>query len=229
MSTEIATTTGSDLPAMPSGFSSSTDDVGLDDIKLPRIYLMQQLSEFVKDGSARSGDIVMAGDTDDVPVHLLDRKDGPDSFTAYVVNRRKFAATTAGGGIEFHSDNKRDPQDPDSWEGWFFDIAVEGEQLPIRWMLWKTAGRPAAQAINTLIQRALGNGETDPVCIEVKTKSKTNKKGQEYFVPVIAKGTPSKEGLEKAYAVRELALALNASRRTENDAPSEGSSGPSIA
>jgi hypothetical protein len=218
---EIVPSTGAALPAMPnSGFSQ--DELGLDDIKLPRIYLQQALSEFVKNGDARPGDIVMAGDTDDVPFHLLDRKNGPDSFTAYVVSRKKFAATTSGGGIEFHPDNKRDPQDPESWEGWFFDLAVPGEQLPVRWMLWKTAGRRAAQSINTLIQRALGNGDTDPVCIEVKTKATTNKRGQEYFVPVIANGVPTPDGLEDAYKVRELAMALRDNRATENDGPESG-------
>lgn len=224
---EIVPSTGNNLPAMPAqaGYGG---EVGIDDIKLPRIYLQQALSEFVKNGDARPGDIVMAGDTDDQPLHLLDRKNGPESFTAYVVNRSKFAATTSGGGIEFHPDGKRDPADPESWEGWFFDLAIEGELLPVRWMLWKTAGRPAAQAINTLIQRAIGNGESDPICVTVKTKPKTNKRGQEFFVPTISPGSPTKEGLEKAYEVRKLALALRESRFTENDGPAE-SSGPAIA
>lgn len=227
-STEIVPSTGSALPALPqAGFAQ--DELGLDDIKLPRIYLQQALSEFVKNGDARPGDVVIAGDTDDVPTHLIDRKNGPESFTAYVVNRKKFAATTSGGGIEFHPDNKRDLQDPESWEGWFFDLAIEGEPLPVRWMLWKTAGRPAAQSINTLIQRAIGNGDTDPVCIVVKTKTKTNNRGQEYYVPVIGIGTPTKEGLESAYNVRKLALALRESRFSENDGPDESGNQPGIA
>lgn len=229
-STEIATTTEAGLPALPEmGFARSTDDVTLNDIVLPKIYLQQQLSEFVKSGDAKSGDVVYAGGVDGYPTHLIGGDSGATEFTAYVINREKFAATTAGGGITFHPDKQRDPDDDESWEGWFFDLAIPSHEqtLPIRWMLWKTAGAPAAKAINTMIQKRLGEGDTDPLAIRVRVKTKTNRKGQEYFVPTIAPAQPDDEGLEVAKRVRDLVFKLNADRGRENAAP-ETSAQPSF-
>lgn len=230
-STEVATVEAPSLPALPpmGGFERSTDDITLNDIVLPRIYLLQPLSEFVKSGDGKPGDVVYAGGTDGYPTNLISADDGTTEFTAYVVAREKFAATTSGGGISFHPDKRRDPNDDESWEGWFFDLAIPSHEqtLPIRWMLWKTAGAPAAKAINTLIQKRLGEGDTDPLAIRVRVKSKANRKGQPYFAPTIAPATPDDEGLEVARKVRDLVYKLNADRGYENSAP-EPSAQPSF-
>lgn len=229
MSTEIEPV-ASALPAIPPmGFESSTDDVTLNDIVLPRIYLLQPLSDFVKDGTGKPGDMLFAGGTDGFPTFLVSDEEETTEFIAYVVSRQKFAATTGNGGIDFHPDNKRDPNDPDSWEGWFFDLAIPSHEktLPIRWMLWKTAGAPAARSINTMIQKRLGEGDTDPLCIRVRVKSKTNKRGQQYFAPTVAPAQPDDEGLAVAKSVRDLVFKLNTDRGTENVAP-ETSAQPSF-
>lgn len=206
--------------SLPSMVVTPYEEVSASDVLLPKLYLQQPLSNFVQDGIASPGDVVMATGTDDaMPLTLIDKDN--EYFYAYVVARKKFAATTAGGGLTFHPDNKRDPNDSESWEGWFFDLAItEHEELvPVRWMLWKTAGAPAARAINTLIERARASGDLDPVRIKVTVKQKSNRNGQKYFAPQIAVAPPDADELEKAKAIQRQAMALQAARGTENAAP----------
>lgn len=212
-----ATTSG---PALPSMVVTPYEEVSASDVMLPKLYLQQPLSNFVQDGIAKPGDLVMATGTDDaMPITLID--EDQDHVYAYVVARKKFAATTSGGGLTFHPDNKRDLNDPDSWEGWFFDLAVTEyeEMVPVRWMLWKTAGAPAARAINTLIERARASGDLDPIRIKITVKQKSNRNGQKYYAPQIAVAPPDADELEKAKAIQRQALALMSARSTENEAP----------
>jgi hypothetical protein len=206
---------------------SMYDEVRLSDIQLPRIYVQQGQSNFVQAGLTEPGDVVLANGSDDPePIHLIGG-DAGDAFTCYVIGRERFAATTAGGGIEFQ--DQRDPNDPDSWEGWFFDIALPDvdPNVPARWMLWKTAGRAAARAINTLIERKKFSGDTDPLCIKVRSSERTNKRGQKYHVPVISVGEPTDEGLAVARDLRILAAGLRSARQGEN-LPPEVSDQPSF-
>ncbi len=205
------------LPPMPVA-AAYGDDVSFDDIKLPRIYLTQPLSEFVQAGQAKPGEMVFAGDTNDYPTHLI--QDGRnESFTAYVLTRKKFYATTANGYMEYQ--DARDPSDPDSWEGWHFYIAVPEYEdvLPIRWQLWKTAGRPAARSINTLIQRRISAGDTSPLPIKVSIRKQHSRDGKPYFAPVIGPTDGTDEGMAVAMQLREMAAALASERLSENDRP----------
>lgn len=222
---------GASLPAMTAPSNAAYDAVGANDIMMPKIYLMQPLSEFVQSGLAKPGDMLFATGTDDkMPVHLIGGDDDADHFNAYVVTRKKFAATTAGGGMTFHPDNKRDPNDSESWEGWFFDLAItEHETLvPVRWMLWRTAGTPAARTINTLIERAMFAGDADPVRIKVTVRQKTNRTGQKYYSPQVAIAEPDPSELEIAKVLQQRAIAIQAARGFENEPPAATVAQPSF-
>lgn len=140
-----------EMPALPALY----DDVSVSDIQLPNIYLQTGQSQGVQNGVTKPGDVILglgAGDED--PIFLI-TADKP-SFEAYVIARKRFAATTADNRIVFHKDNKKDPDDPNSWEGFFYLLAMPDvdPDIPARIMLWKMAGRRAAQKINNFIERA---------------------------------------------------------------------------
>lgn len=207
-------------PLTPSA-ASMFEAVSLSDVVLPRIYVQAPLSEGVKNGTSRPGDVILAYGADDpAPTFLIDKDS--TSFVAYVIGREKFAATTSGGGIEFHPDKKRDPSDPDSWEGWFFDLAIPEHEasLPARWMLWKTAGAKAAKQINTLLERRAQVGDFSPLAIKVTVTERTSTKGNHKFhAPQVMPGEAKAEDLPIVESIRATAIELRASRGVENEAP----------
>lgn len=218
MSNEVTTTTEAPLPDMYGG----GDQVDMSDIIIPRIETVQGSSALAKDGIADEGDIVHRYGSEDVdPTFLVGGPDKIESFVGYVLLREKFAATTAGGGIEFHPTPERDENDPDSWQGWFFYIALPeiDEYLPAKWMLWRTAGAPAARQINTMLQRAIATGNTDPLPIKVSVRVKHNKRGNAYMVPVISPATADPDHLRVAREIRNRSAAMVASTGRENAAP----------
>lgn len=216
----LAESSGSSLAPITGG--SMFEPVSLNDVVLPRLYLQAPMSNAARAGIAREGDLILAYGADDpAPTFLVGGPDKAEGFTAYVIGREKFAATTSGGGLEFHADKKRDPSDPDSWEGWFFDLAIPEFEasLPVRWMLWKTAGAPAARSINTLIERKAHAGDYSPLCIKVTVTERTGRGGHKFNAPVIAPGEARPEDAEVVTAIRDTAVALRDSRYTENEAP----------
>lgn len=219
MTTAPAVTENSGPPALAS-LTDTFEPVAASDIKPSKLYVQQALSEFVKAGVAKPGYLVMAADVDDPAPTVLIGEDS-DHVIAYVIGRAKFAATTSGGGFEFHNTPHRDPADPDSWEGWFFDLAIPEHDsvLPVRWMLWKTAGDPAAKAINTLIQREHSAGNTDPLAIRISIRQKTSRKGHQYYSPAITAAQPNKGDVAVAKSIQQTLMGLNSARASENSAP----------
>jgi hypothetical protein len=192
------------------------------DIVIPQIRVVAELSSAAKGGKnavAAAGDVILANGADDPnPIHLISDEAG-DSFEAYIIGRRPFAATTSGGGFEFQAE--RDPDDPDSWNGWIFDVALPeiDEVLPATWMLWKTAGAMAARNINTMIDRALAAGDFDPICIRVTIQKKTSRSGFTYFAPAVRPGEKTPGGVTIAKQLQEKLSELKRSQYNENAAP----------
>jgi hypothetical protein len=193
------------------------------DIVIPQIRVVAELSTAAKGGKnavAAAGDIILANGADDPePVHLISDTAG-ETFDAYIIGRRPFAATTSGGSFEFQ--DERDPDDPDSWNGWIFDVALpeHDEVLPATWMLWKTAGAMAAKNINTMIDRALASGDYDPICIRVSVQEKTSRQGGfKYYAPVIRPGERAPGGVTIAKQLQEKLSELKRSQYNENAAP----------
>lgn len=221
MSSEIATTSDTSTALAP--LTPLYDSVDVSDIMLPNIYLLQPLSKAVTDDIGKPGDVILSLGSDDPMPEFLINSDKTE-FTAYIVGRERFAATTADGSLRFHPDGKRDPSDPDSWDGWFFFLAVPevDEVVPARLMLWKTAGMPAARAINTIMERTAFRGDTSPVPVTLSVASKTNKRGQSYFAFRVAPAPVNKDKAEIAKNVQITYAGLKRNRAAENDAPQIG-------
>lgn len=212
----------SNLPSIkqPSGLAVSTDaydEVSLDDIVLPKLYLQQPLSDLVGQGVTKPGDLVVANSADDAGAEIVADANGK-SVTAYILTRKKAAATSDGQSMEFQS--HKDPNDPNSWDVFFYDIAIPefDDTLPICWMLWRTAGRKAYEQINTLMARQQARGDSDPLAINVTVKQTQNRTGNKYYYCALTAASPDPDGLEIALAMRQRAIALNQARGYENDA-----------
>lgn len=204
--------------------SSTHADLDLGDIVLPKIILQHGQSQLVDAGVAKKGDLMLGASADDIgAVKLTGFSDEPVKM--YILSTQKTAAIfRTGEAPDFAAAHgRRDPNDPDSWDVFFYQCYIPGveEDLPARWMLAKTAARPAYQAINTLRLRAENQGDTDPICIMVKTVEKSNRGGIKYSSYQVSAGTPDPAELEQARKLQQRAITLNQARRYENDAPSE--------
>jgi hypothetical protein len=211
---------GTVAPIVPP-LQSMFEAVEVSDIQLSRIYLQAPLSKAVANGIAKPGQATLSAGSDDANPVILIEDPKEDSFIVYIIGREKFAATTSGGGLTFHPDKKRDPSDPESWEGWFFDVALPDVDpaLPARWMLWKTSGRPVANAINTILERKFQAGDYSPACLKVSVVERNSGKGHKYHAFQIVPTSPTAEGLEIATGLAAVAQDLRSKRGVENDAP----------
>lgn len=200
------------------------DDITASDVKAPEIRITQGNSEAAKEGYARPGSVIFTYGSEDMDPTILagPGKDQPDEFIGYILCRDKFAATTAGGGLTFHPQPKRDMSDDKSWEGWMFYVSHPDtdQLLPARMMVWKS-NAPAARAINGFIQRAKNRQDFDPIPVRFTTVEKSNEKGSwhVYRVAQIAKDEVPAEDLAIAATHRPIALdmiARNAAYRANN-------------
>ena len=92
MSTDVTTTTN---PALPSLYET----VDNRDRQLPSIYLLQGLSQAVQNGIGKSGEVIVGlGADDPEPTFLIGGDSGNDSFTAYILDRRRSYARFEQGG-----------------------------------------------------------------------------------------------------------------------------------
>ena len=220
--TEVATVEPMGSSLAPITQQPMFEAIGLNDVVLPRLYLQAPMSNAARAGIAKEGDLILAYGADDpAPMFCVGGPDKKEYFTAYVIGREKIAATTSGGGLEFHQDKQRDPADPDSWEGWFFDLAIPEYEaaLPVRWMLWKTAGAPAARSINTLIERRAHAGDYSPLPIKVSVGEKSGRSGHKYNAPIIAPTEAVASDAAVVASIRDAAISLRETRFTENAAP----------
>ncbi len=198
---------GSTLPALWGG----EDQISASDVKAPEIRITQGNSKAATEGLAKVGDVIFTyGSEDGSPTVLIGKgKQDPNDFVGYVVAREKFAATTTGGGLTFHDTPVRDMDDPGSWEGWFFYIAVPELDpiLPARTMMWRS-NAAAARQINGYIQRAKARGDYDPIAIRVSTVDRANDKGAWtiYRIAQIGKDEIDQDELAMAESMRPIAL-----------------------
>lgn len=211
--------TPAEAPALPTMFGGlSADDIDMGDLMTPQVTLAQGNSDLIKNRVARDGDVVWHyGGAN--PTLLID-EDNP-SFTAYVVAAEKFAATTEDGRMVFHDDKRRDLDDPNSWEGFFYYLAIPelDEYMPARLMLWKTAGKMPSKQLNTLLLNHAGSGNTEPLTVQFKLVPRTGRSGHAYKAFAVSPATPDPEDLAIAERVRVNAYKLIQSRAHENDGP----------
>jgi hypothetical protein len=206
------------LPALPGMY----DRVDVADIQLPSIYLQQPLSQGVENGITKPGDGILGLGADDLDPVFLVTKDKP-SFTGFILRRKKsYARSERGASMEWLNESEyqsaRINNERDVWSVFQYLVAIPDvdDTVPARLMLWKTSGIKPAKKINYHIDRALAQGNPDPVCIEFSVAQATNKDGQKYFVWNPKLGTPTQDGdLEIARRMQSFGL----SDPAENEAP----------
>lgn len=215
------------LPALPQMY----ERVEADDTQIPSVYLLQGLSSAVQEGIGRIGDVIVGLGADDPdPSWLIGGPNDLTEFTAYILSRRVGYARIEDGSMEWldraEYEAARAAQDRDVWKTFHYVLCIPeySEVLPARLMLTKTAGRKPSQRINHFIDKAVANGQTDPVCVRFQVAEDTNRKGQKYAVMNPSLGTPTNEGLEVAR--RQMLMA--AATRFENDAPTADHGQPDI-
>lgn len=214
--TEVATTEPANVPAvaeqaaLPELYGSAKAS----DVQFPEIRVMADLSDAVKARLAFPGDmLLMMGSTDEDPTHLIAPDKGLESFNAYLIARSQFAATTEDKKIIFQQ--QRDHDDPNSWEGYFFTLALPqiDPDIPARVMAWKTAWKPFIKKANFYIAKSLKEGGPPPH-IKVTVQKKVSGGGFDYYAPQ-ATLIPADEGLSAAIEMQKFAVSLS----YENHAP----------
>jgi hypothetical protein len=208
--TAVAPAETDDLPDLYGPVSRAAD------IQLPEVRVMADLSDAVKARIARPGDVLrMMGSDDPDPVFLISEERGLTSFNAYLIARSRFAATTDSKRIIFQ--RERDPDDPDSWEGYFYTLAMPeiDPDVPARVMAWKTAWKVFIRKANFFIAKSMKEGGPPPH-VKVTIQKKVSTRGFDYYSPQ-PQLIPADDGLAAALEMQKFA----ASVAWENDPPTE--------
>jgi hypothetical protein len=223
---EVATVEPAGLPALPALPDMYERVDPTTDVQVPSIYLQQGLSNLVQDGVTKIGDVIVGLGADDPdPSWLIGGENDLDSFTAYILTRRISYARFEGNDmtwldrIEYEA--ARAARDRDVWKTFHYVLAIPAysSAVPARLMLTKTAGRKPSQRINHFIDKAIANGETDPVCVTFTVGEEIGRQSkQKYTVLQPTLGTPSPEGLEIARSMMARAATL---RSEENEGPAD--------
>lgn len=189
------------------------------DIQLPSAKLVYALSDAAKDGIAKEGDVILGfGNDDREPRFLIGGPDKLTEFRAYILGSDKTAVTTKDGVMEWQ--DRRDFDDPYSQDVWFFQLALLDwePEIPVRLMLWKAAGSPAAKLINTMLLRHAQNGNTDPLCVKFTVGERKSKSGPyTYKVWQVSSATPDPDEVEAAKRLQARLHSISRNRRVEND------------
>lgn len=175
-----------------------------EDLAFPRLYIGQSISKHVKRREVDEGDLFVAQDADDPDPQIVAPVGSEEGVLFHVLDLRKGKSRSIDGVLETWRYD--DPNVPaDAWTTYTYFVALPevDEDLPFRWLLTKS-GRPAAQKINTVLQRLSGTKPPHEVAFRVTTGIKTNKKGQEYYVARVRPVEPTEKSLEVARTMASL-------------------------
>lgn len=164
-------------------------EITSEDVALPKLKIGQYMSDAVKNQLVKPGAIfTTTGDDDPDPQVLWDpnKKDPGPGVVIYVVSMWKGKSLTAeGGGLDKWTFN--DPSaPPEAWVTYNYTVVIPSfdTEVPVKWLLTRT-GRPAAQAMNTVIKKNEGRGPAWTNAFQVTTAKRENTKG-EFFVPRVS-------------------------------------------
>lgn len=196
MSNEIAVPTA---PALPSMYES----VDSADRQLPSIYLLQGLSQAVQNNIGKPGQVIVGLGADDPSPEFLINEDN-DSFTAYILDRRRsYARYQQGGQMEWLTkdeyDEARRAQDREVWVNWHYTVCVPGvdDTVPMRLMLSKTAGLKASKNLNFIVDKALAMGQM-PVAKFTVGEATSRNTGAKYHMLMVTATDADQEGVDVA-------------------------------
>jgi hypothetical protein len=223
-STTVATRDETAVPALYQRIDTSAQQI-------PSIYLQQGLSTLVQDGITRPGDVVVGlGADDPTPRWLIGGDENREEFTAYILNRRiSQARFHKGGDMEWLTPEEFEEAmtvgDREVWKTFHYLVCVPDidTKIPMRLMLSKTAGTKPAKRINFFIDKAITEGDFNPVAIKFTVASQVGREsGQKYFALKVSPTTATKDGLKHAKAIQNLLIEAS-NNRQDDVAPDDGS------
>ena len=234
--TDIATTDPAALPAIPTPASTGMFSAG--DFPTPQITLVQGQSEFLtnREYGARNGDVIWHTDKTDLH-YLIGGDDKAEEFVGFVVHWEKTAARFFGDGqMEFEQSRQRNLADPDSWDVFFYHIAIPAiDDMLAAKAMFTRSNLPAARNINLLFARAAretGGDTTNlpPIPVKFRTAEGVGKKGHQFFkYSATTTKDFTEDEFETAKLIQGTAKSLAAAQRYENTAPQvDDSDKPSI-
>ena len=223
MSTEVSTT-NTVMPQMYEAVDNS-------DRQLPSVYLLQGLSQAVQNGIGKSGEVIVGLGADDPhPTFLIGGDSGNDSFTAYILDRRRsYARFEQGGQMEWLTkeeyDEARANRERDVWVNHHYTICVPDvdETVPMRLMLSRTAGLKPSKALNFLIDKNLAMGQI-PVAEFSVGEGTSRTTGAKYATLQVSatEGTPEGTAVaanQQSYFTASVNAAEDTAKITAGDQP----------
>jgi hypothetical protein len=217
-STEVTTVTNTG--ALPDLYET----VESNDRQLPSIYLLQGLSQAVQNNIGKPGEVIVGLGADDPdPTFLIGGDTGADSFTAYVLDRRRsYSRYPQGGQMEWLTkeeyDAARQAGERDVWVNWHYVIAIPevDDFVPMRLMLSRTAGLKASKALNFLVDKSLAMGSM-PVAKFSVSEATSKTTGSKYSMLMVTSAEATQEGLDAA--IKQQQFFGGQQRQSREDAP----------
>lgn len=205
MSNEVSTIT------VPTNLPSMYESVDTADRQLPSIYLLQGLSQAVQNKIGQPGDVIVGlGADDPEPTFLIGGDSGNESFTAYILDRRRsYARFPQGGQMEWLTkdeyDEARRNQERDVWVNWHYIVSIPevDEHVPMRLMLSRTAGLKASKALNFIIDKSLAMGAL-PVAKFSVTEGTSRTTGSKYSMLMVTSAEATQEGQDAALTQQQF-------------------------
>lgn len=214
MSNEIAVSTAPALPAMYESVESS-------DRQLPSIYLLQGLSQAVQNEIGKPGQVIVGLGADDPSPEFLIEDPKSDSFTAYILDRRRsYSRYQQGGQMEWLTkeeyDEARRAQDREVWVNWHYTVSIPevDPNVPMRLMLSKTAGLKASKNLNFIVDKALAMGHM-PVAKFSVTEATSRNTGAKYHMLMVTATDADQESADIAAHQQQYFTAT----RAQDDRP----------
>lgn len=226
MGSEVAQASKSQVPAL-----RDPRIITAEDIAIPRLYIGQAISKPVEEGLVKSGNIFTAQDDSDPDPQVLAEggEADTDGVVIHVLDLRKGISRSIDGVLETWAYN--DPNAPvpcketGAWTVYTYFVAIPeyADDIPFRWLLSRSA-QPAAQKINTVLMRNKGGTPPYEYAFRVTTTKRSNKKGQQYFVPRVAQIEPASASVQVAADLYSLVEAnqarVSAAHSADNNDPS---------
>lgn len=205
---ELANVTNASAPAIPQGFNFGFESVSTKDIKIPIIYIAQNMSDAVSDGNAKPGDII-----ENLSQKVLGSKDKPAQIIPFYFQKTYQVQKLLNGKKEFHAnepfdferpyEEQRDGTTYYNYPCYNFFVLVNNDETYTRYVLTfrgsrniNSAGKPMLTA---LMQAYRTKKAPYELVFEVGVKQVENDKGK-WFVFTSAQTNLSTNNTAKEYA-----------------------------
>lgn len=204
----------SSVPALYDPASS----IDADDIEFPRLYIAQATHQFVQDGLAKSGALVLASGGDDPDPVILAQPGDSKGVDLHILSLRKSKSDSVDGElVRYNFDDPDVP--PTAWTVYTYFVALPGveDDVPVKWILTRS-GKPAAQKMNTVLARAAGSAPPFMTAFNLTTAERRDAaKGHRWFVPRVKPIEPSEDAVAVAGKLFDLVNRSGAASRQDTE------------